>query len=81
LLKERLTRGEELAEIPGDLRALHARTLRSVKAEPDVVELTEDVSDSPLWNQELAPTPLARRDVVDLHIAAQATRQRGSATR
>ena len=34
------------------------------------VELTEDVSSSPLWNHDLAPTPLARRTWSTYHIAA-----------
>jgi nucleobase:cation symporter-1, NCS1 family len=33
-------------------------------------ELSEDVSDSPLWNPDLAPTPLARRTWSTYHIAA-----------
>jgi NCS1 family nucleobase:cation symporter-1 len=41
-----------------------------VKADRDVVELTEDVSHSPLWNPDLAPTPLARRTWSTYHIAA-----------
>ena len=36
----------------------------------DFVELSEDVSDSPLWNPDLAPTPLARRTWSTYHIAA-----------
>ena len=36
----------------------------------DFVELTEDVSSSPLWNPDLAPTPLARRTWSTYHIAA-----------
>ena len=36
----------------------------------DFVELTEDVSHSPLWNPDLAPTPLARRTWSTYHIAA-----------
>jgi NCS1 family nucleobase:cation symporter-1 len=36
----------------------------------DFVELTEDVSQSPLWNPDLAPTPLARRTWTTYHIAA-----------
>src|SRR5881628_2907979 len=39
-------------------------------ARPDFVELTEDVSASPLWNPDLAPTPLARRTWSTYHIAA-----------
>jgi NCS1 family nucleobase:cation symporter-1 len=35
-----------------------------------VVELTEDLSGSPLWNEDLAPTPLARRTWSTYHIAA-----------
>src|SRR5829696_8676386 len=33
------------------------------------VELTEDVSHSPLWNPDLAPTPLARRTWSPYHLA------------
>ena len=33
-------------------------------------ELSEDVSDSPLWNPDLAPIPLARRTWSTYHIAA-----------
>jgi NCS1 family nucleobase:cation symporter-1 len=36
----------------------------------DFVELDEDVSASPLWNPDLAPTPLARRTWSTYHIAA-----------
>ena len=36
----------------------------------DFVELSEDVSSSPLWNPDLAPTPLARRTWSTYHIAA-----------
>ena len=36
----------------------------------DFVELTEDISASPLWNPDLAPTPLARRTWSTYHIAA-----------
>jgi len=36
----------------------------------DFVELTEDLSGSPLWNPDLAPTPLARRTWSTYHIAA-----------
>src|SRR5688500_6709245 len=37
---------------------------------PDVVELTEDVTDSPLWNPDLAPTSLSQRTWSTYHIAA-----------
>src|SRR6186713_2406034 len=37
---------------------------------PDFVETTEDLSGSPLWNPDLAPTPLARRTWSTYHIAA-----------
>jgi NCS1 family nucleobase:cation symporter-1 len=37
---------------------------------PDFVEVTEDLSDSPLWNPDLAPTPLERRTWTTYHIAA-----------
>jgi len=36
----------------------------------DFVELTEDVSSSPLWNPDLAPTTIARRTWSTYHIAA-----------
>src|SRR5215813_8327308 len=36
----------------------------------DFVELTDDLSASPLWNSDLAPTPLARRTWSTYHIAA-----------
>jgi NCS1 family nucleobase:cation symporter-1 len=37
---------------------------------PDFVELDADVSHSPLWNEDLAPTPLARRTWSTYNIAA-----------
>jgi nucleobase:cation symporter-1, NCS1 family len=37
---------------------------------PDFVELKSDVSHSPLWNPDLAPTPLARRTWSTYNIAA-----------
>ena len=37
---------------------------------PDFVELVEDVSASPLWNPDLAPTPLEQRTWSTYHIAA-----------
>ena len=40
------------------------------KETADFVELTRDVSNSPLWNPDLAPTPLARRTWSTYHIAA-----------
>jgi NCS1 family nucleobase:cation symporter-1 len=36
----------------------------------DFVELDADVSHSPLWNEDLAPTPLSRRTWSTYHIAA-----------
>ena len=39
-------------------------------AERDFVELTEDVSSSPLWNPDLAPTTIASRTWSTYHIAA-----------
>ena len=39
-------------------------------ATSDFVEVTEDLSHSPLWNPDLAPTPLARRTWSTYHIAA-----------
>src|SRR5215216_5798977 len=41
-----------------------------VAAVRDFVELNEDVSASPLWNADLAPTPLSRRTWSTYHIAA-----------
>ena len=37
---------------------------------PDFVEVTEDLSASPIWNPDLAPTPLARRTWSTYNIAA-----------
>src|SRR5215211_5876255 len=37
---------------------------------PDFVELDADVSHSPLWNHDLAPTPLSRRTWSTYNIAA-----------
>jgi len=37
---------------------------------PDFVELDADVSHSPLWNEDLAPTPLSRRTWSTYNIAA-----------
>jgi NCS1 family nucleobase:cation symporter-1 len=39
-------------------------------ADADFVEVSEDLSTSPLWNPDLAPTPLARRTWSTYHIAA-----------
>ncbi len=39
-------------------------------AEKDFVEVTEDLSASPLWNEDLAPTPLSRRTWSTYNIAA-----------
>jgi NCS1 family nucleobase:cation symporter-1 len=36
----------------------------------DFIEVTEDLSASPLWNPDLAPTPLSRRTWSTYHIAA-----------
>src|SRR5580765_4398631 len=36
----------------------------------DFIEVTEDLSGSPLWNPDLAPTPLSRRTWSTYHIAA-----------
>ena len=36
----------------------------------DFVELREDLSSSPLWNEDLAPTPLSRRTWSTYNIAA-----------
>ena len=46
------------------------RAGRPQAATRDFVELTEDLSGSPLWNPDLAPTPLARRTWSTYHIAA-----------
>ena len=42
----------------------------TVVAERDFVEVTEDLSASPLWNEDLAPTPLSRRTWSTYNIAA-----------
>jgi NCS1 family nucleobase:cation symporter-1 len=41
-----------------------------VAAPRDFVEVSEDLSSSPLWNPDLAPTPLGRRTWSTYHIAA-----------
>src|ERR1051325_7914315 len=48
-----------------DLRGVDPRGLNR-----DFVEITDDLSGSPLWNADLAPTPLARRTWSTYHIAA-----------
>ncbi len=45
-------------------------TVPAEAAARDFVELSEDLSDSPLWNADLAPTPLAARTWSTYHIAA-----------
>src|SRR5713101_2594694 len=37
---------------------------------PDFVELEEDVSESPLWNKDLAPVPVLKRDWTTYNYAA-----------
>jgi NCS1 family nucleobase:cation symporter-1 len=44
--------------------------MSTVVAERDFVEVTEDLSSSPLWNKDLAPTPLNRRTWSTYNIAA-----------
>src|SRR5687767_8896473 len=44
--------------------------MSTVVAERDFVEVTEDLSSSPLWNKDLAPTPLSRRTWSTYNIAA-----------
>jgi NCS1 family nucleobase:cation symporter-1 len=39
-------------------------------ATPDIVEMPDDLSASPLWNPDLAPTPLNRRTWTTYHFAA-----------
>src|SRR5918998_6140687 len=46
------------------------RTAHPDAARRDFVELREDVSGSPLWNKDLAPTTLAERTWTTWHIAA-----------
>lgn len=48
--------------------AAQAETARS--SQSDFVELTEDVSGSPLWNPDLAPVPIARRNWTTYNYAA-----------
>ncbi|HUP63758.1 MAG TPA: NCS1 family nucleobase:cation symporter-1 [Thermoanaerobaculia bacterium] len=45
-------------------------TAINADSEPEFVELHEDVSGSPLWNEDLAPTPLSRRTWTTYNIAA-----------
>src|SRR5687767_5450637 len=44
--------------------------LSATVAEQDFVEVTEDLSASPLWNEDLAPTPLSKRTWSTYNIAA-----------
>ena len=44
--------------------------MRSASQTRDFVELNEDVSASPLWNTDLAPTRLSQRTWSTYHIAA-----------
>jgi NCS1 family nucleobase:cation symporter-1 len=44
--------------------------MNQLAADAGVVELTEDLSRTPLWNDDLAPTPLSRRTWSTYHIAA-----------
>ena len=44
--------------------------MSTIVAERDFVEVTEDLSASPLWNEDLAPTPLSRRTWSTYNIAA-----------
>ncbi|HEU4388568.1 MAG TPA: NCS1 family nucleobase:cation symporter-1 [Blastocatellia bacterium] len=39
-------------------------------SKPDFVELQEDVSDSPLWNHDLAPVPIVKRNWTTYNYAA-----------
>jgi NCS1 family nucleobase:cation symporter-1 len=41
-----------------------------MRSATDFVEVTEDLSQSPLWNADLAPTPLSRRTWTTYHFAA-----------
>jgi NCS1 family nucleobase:cation symporter-1 len=52
------------------MRAEQANRPTGEQANRDFVELTEDVSSSPLWNPDLAPTSLANRTWSTYHIAA-----------
>jgi NCS1 family nucleobase:cation symporter-1 len=49
---------------------MYRRGAATPHAGADFVELTDDVSASPLWNPDLAPTPLARRTWSTYNIAA-----------
>jgi nucleobase:cation symporter-1, NCS1 family len=44
--------------------------MATVSRTRDFVEVSEDLSGSPLWNPDLAPTPLSRRTWSTYHIAA-----------
>src|SRR5262249_21254831 len=53
----------------GELAA--AKDARSPeREEPEYVELTEDLSSSPLWNEDLAPVPIKRRNWTTYNYAA-----------
>jgi nucleobase:cation symporter-1, NCS1 family len=54
---------------PSPLRYSDAHLMVDDRA-ADFVEVTEDLSGSPLWNPDLAPTPLQRRTWTTYNIAA-----------
>src|SRR5215510_10666432 len=59
-----------LAE-PKDSEAKEARDSQgSEREEPEYVELTENLSSSPLWNEDLAPVPIKRRNWTTYNYAA-----------
>src|SRR5512144_315879 len=45
-------------------------TVQGTLYKPDFVELDEDVSDSPLWNKDLAPVPILKRNWTTYNYAA-----------
>jgi NCS1 family nucleobase:cation symporter-1 len=59
-------------QIPSDMTESTADSPAASRspAATDFVELHEDMSHSPLWNPDLAPTPLSRRTWSTYHIAA-----------
>ena len=61
-------RGYAASDVPAARRRPWSMTAGTVRT--DVVELTADLSASPLWNPDLAPTPAASRTWSTYHIAA-----------
>ena len=63
-------RGAAVTDAPAAASGASSLSARYTADAPDVITTDEDLSDSPLWNPDLAPTPLARRTWSTYNIAA-----------